>query len=74
MNEHSTVLIGPQPAAAAGDGQAAVFATALVCVLAGAGSLSAGIYIVFGLGWALISAAPLPMAFGFLLWRGMTRG
>ena len=73
MNETSTVLIGQQPAAA-NDGAAVVFVTALACVLAGACLLSAGIYIVFGLGWALISAAPLPLAFGFHLWRGLTRG
>jgi hypothetical protein len=73
VNETQTVMLGPQPAAA-NDGQTVVFATALICVLAGAASLSAGIYIVFGLGWSLISAAPLPLIFGITLWRGMTRG
>ncbi|WP_169053369.1 hypothetical protein [Falsirhodobacter xinxiangensis] len=52
----------------------AIAAIVIALALASAGAASGGVYLLFGLGWALICGAAFLMFFAAILSRGVTNG
>lgn len=50
------------------------FTWLILFALSGATGVSAGIYILHGLGWALISAGFFSMLFSIVIFRGIANG
>lgn len=49
-------------------------AAAVSMLVVGASMAGSGIYLLFGLGWALLAGSMLPLAMFFVLVRGLIRG
>ena len=75
MNKTETIeLVTPAQPEASADAQGVVFLVAAVLFLLGAGLAVAGVYCLWGTGWALLTAAPAPIVLAVILFKGLTRG
>lgn len=75
MNKTETIeLVTPAQPEASDDAQGVVFLVAAVLFLLGAGLAVAGVYHLWGTGWALLTAAPAPIVLAVILFKGLTRG
>lgn len=75
MNKTETItLVTEPPAGPAAEGSHVVLVAALLMLLSGTGLAIAGVHHLLGLGWALLAAAPTPVALAAILFKGLTRG
>lgn len=74
MNQEQTILLGPQPAGANDANPDGAVGVALILLALGASMAVAGVYILFGTGWALIAGAVPVIALAATILRGLKRG
>ena len=74
MNQEQTILLGPQPAGANDANPAGAVGVALILLALGASMAVAGVYILFGTGWALIAGAVPVNVIAAAILRGLKRG
>lgn len=72
MNQQETILIGGPVKVA--DPQTASFLIALLFFVVGSSLAVAGVYVLFGIGCALVTAAVPVLILAIGMFRGLTRG
>ena len=67
----SIALVNVPPVEPATEGTAVVVTVALLMLLIGSGLAVAGVYHLWGTGWALLTAAPAPIVLAVILFKGL---
>ena len=71
MNDTETVILaGPAPDPAVSP----AFLIAVASLLLGGGLATAGVFTLFGAGWAMLCGSLAPLGISFTLFRGLSHG